>query len=36
LDELWNLMIQKSGIPVMDTITQGGKTVTFTQVAAKK
>jgi hypothetical protein len=33
LDELWKLMIQKSGIPVYDTMTQGETSIIFTQKA---
>ena len=36
LDELWKLMIEKSGIPVIDTITQGEKTVAFTNIPKDK
>jgi hypothetical protein len=36
LDDLWKQMVIASGIPVIETITQGEKTVTFTEVAQKK
>jgi hypothetical protein len=36
LDDLWKQMVIASGIPVIETITQGEKTVTFTQVVGKK
>jgi hypothetical protein len=31
LDDLWKLMIQKSGIDVMDTMTQGEAAITIVQ-----
>jgi hypothetical protein len=36
LDELWKQMVVASGIPVIETITQGEKTVTFSEVRQRK
>ena len=36
LDDLWKQMVVASGIPVIETITQGEKTVTFSEVRQKK
>lgn len=36
LDDLWKQMVVASGIPVIETITQGEKTVTFSEVGQKK
>jgi hypothetical protein len=36
LDDLWKQMIQKSGINIMDTMTQGATTITVIQRAAVK
>jgi hypothetical protein len=36
LDDLWKLLVQKSGIPVIDTITEGKRDVAFTVMDEKK
>jgi hypothetical protein len=36
LDDLWKQMVVASGIPVIETITQGEKTVTFSEVRQRK
>ncbi|WP_234685982.1 hypothetical protein [Bradyrhizobium monzae] len=36
LDDLWKQMVKASGIPVIETITQGEKTVSFKEVVQKR